>query len=82
MHFGLKNEGVTYKTLVKKMFIHQLRKTMEVYIDNIVVKSKKVAEHLLLDLYAQESLVSDIANNIWFYRVSPLSNWQILYVYY
>ena len=41
MPFGLKNEGVTYQRLVTKMFQAQLGKTVEVYIDDIVVKSKR-----------------------------------------
>lgn len=40
MPFGLKNIGAIYQRLVKKMFAKQLGKTMEVYIDDMLVKSK------------------------------------------
>lgn len=36
----------------------------------------------VLDLYAQESFFNDIASNIWSYRVTPLSSWHILYIYF
>nr|XP_016487569.1 PREDICTED: RNA-directed DNA polymerase homolog [Nicotiana tabacum] len=39
--FGLNNVGATYQRLVTKMFKKLLGKTMEVYIDNMLVKSKK-----------------------------------------
>lgn len=41
MPFGLKNAGATYQWLVTKMFKDQMRDTMEVYIDDMLVKSKK-----------------------------------------
>ena len=41
MQFGLKNVGATYQRLVTKMFMPLLGKTMEVYIDDMLVKSKK-----------------------------------------
>ena len=45
MSFGLKNAGVTYQRLVTKMFRTLLGKTMEVYIDDMLVKSKKRPYH-------------------------------------
>lgn len=39
MLFGLRNAGATYQRLATKMFKEQLCKTMEVYIDDMVVKS-------------------------------------------
>lgn len=44
--FGLKNAGATYQRLVTKMFQAQLDSTMEVYIDDMVVKSKRSQDHL------------------------------------
>ena len=41
MPFGLKNTGATYQRLVTMMFQAQLGKTMEVYIDDMVVKYKR-----------------------------------------
>ena len=41
MSFGLKNIGATYQRLVTKMFRPLLGKTIEVYIDDMLVKSKE-----------------------------------------
>ena len=46
MPFGLKNAGATYQRLVNKMFKDQLGDTMEVYIDDMVVKSKEAKNHV------------------------------------
>ena len=46
MPFGLKNVGSTYQRMVTKMFKDQLGKNMEAYIDDMVVKSKVVENHL------------------------------------
>ena len=47
MPFGLKNAGSTYQRMMTKMFESRLGKTIEVYIDDMVVKSKLVSEHLV-----------------------------------
>ena len=46
MPFGLKNARLTYQRMMTKMFEPQLGKNVEVYIDDMVVKSKLVFEHL------------------------------------
>ena len=46
MPFGLKNAGVMYQRLVKKMFIQQIGRNVEVYIDDMLVKSAKENNHL------------------------------------
>ena len=38
MVFGLKNAGEIYQRLVNKIFAHLIGKTMEVYIDDMLVK--------------------------------------------
>ena len=43
--FGLKNTGSTYPRMMTKMFEPQLGKNVEVYIDDMVVRSKLVSEH-------------------------------------
>ena len=43
--FGLKNVGATYQRLVTKMFRPLLGKTIEVYIDDMLVKSKERSDH-------------------------------------
>ncbi|CAL2271134.1 unnamed protein product [Prunus armeniaca] len=44
--FGLKNTGATYQMLVNKIFKEQIGKTMEVYVDDMLVKAPKSADHL------------------------------------
>ena len=46
MPLGLKNAGSTYQKMMTKMFEPQLGKNIEVYIDDMVVKSKVVFEHM------------------------------------
>ena len=46
MPFGLKNAGSTYQQMMTKMFEPQLGKNVEVYIDDMAVKSKLVSEHV------------------------------------
>ncbi|OAO96594.1 hypothetical protein AXX17_AT4G08320 [Arabidopsis thaliana] len=46
MPFGFKNTGATYQRLVNKMFHEHLGKTMEVYIDDMLVKSLKKEDHV------------------------------------
>ena len=46
MPFCLKNVGATYQRLVNKMFKQQIGKTMEVYVDDMLVKSLKADEHI------------------------------------
>ena len=45
MPFGLKNVGATYQRLVTKMFRPLLGKTIEVYIDDMLIKSKERSDH-------------------------------------
>ncbi|KAL2246197.1 UNVERIFIED_CONTAM: Retrovirus-related Pol polyprotein from transposon [Sesamum indicum] len=45
MPFRLKNAGATYQRLVNKMFAQQIEKTMEVYVDDMLVKSQKLEDH-------------------------------------
>ena len=44
--FGLKNAGATYQRLVNRMFQKQIGTTMEVYIDDMLVKSPTAKLHL------------------------------------
>ena len=46
MPFGLKNAGVVYQRLVNRMFSHQIGRNVEVYIDDMLVKSKDEANYL------------------------------------
>ena len=46
MPFGLKNAGSTYQRMVTWMFESQIGRNMEAYIDDMVIKSRLVEEHL------------------------------------
>ncbi|XP_074322981.1 uncharacterized protein LOC141659938 [Apium graveolens] len=46
MPFGLINAGATYKRLVNMMFKNQIGRIMEVYVDDILVKSKVANDHI------------------------------------
>ena len=49
MPFGLKNIGATYQRCMLKCFGDLVGRTVEAYVDNIMVKSKW-ADHLVADL--------------------------------
>ena len=40
MPFGLKNTEATYQRLMNKMFVHQIRRNVQVYVDDMLVKSR------------------------------------------
>ena len=46
MPFGLKNVGTTYQRMVDNLFKHQLGRNMEVYVDDMIVKSRTASAHL------------------------------------
>nr|KYP31642.1 Transposon Ty3-I Gag-Pol polyprotein [Cajanus cajan] len=45
MPFGLKNAGATYQRLMDKVFKNQIGKNLEVYVDDMVVKSDDLRTH-------------------------------------
>ncbi|KAL0445190.1 UNVERIFIED_CONTAM: hypothetical protein Slati_2241700 [Sesamum latifolium] len=47
MPFGLKNAGATNQRLVDKILRSQIRRNMEVYVDDMLVKSKKAEDHIV-----------------------------------
>lgn len=47
MPLGLKNAGSTYQRMMTRMFESQLGKNIEVHIDDMVVKSKEVSDHVM-----------------------------------
>ncbi|CAA0810399.1 Unknown protein, partial [Striga hermonthica] len=62
MTFGLKNAGATYQRLVKKMFAHLIGRTMEVYVDDMLVKSEQAPDHIahlseVFDILREYSMV-------------------------
>ena len=46
MSFSLKNRSTTYQRLMNKMFAHHIRRNVQVYVDNMLVKSRKEDDHL------------------------------------
>ena len=46
MSFGLKNIGATYQRLVNKIFEDKIGKTIEVYVDDLLVKSPTMEQHI------------------------------------
>ena len=46
MPFGLKNAGATYQRLMNKMFVHQIRRNVQVYVDDMLVMSLHEDDHL------------------------------------
>ena len=46
MTFGLKNAGATYQRAMNYIFHELIDKIVEIYIDDVVVKSKRHQEHL------------------------------------
>ena len=46
MPFCLKNAGATYQRLMNKMFENQIRRNIQVYVDDMLVKSRREDDHL------------------------------------
>ena len=46
MSFDLKNIGIIYQHLINKVFRDQIGRNMEVYVDNMLVKSKSARTHI------------------------------------
>ena len=46
MPFGLKNAGATYQRLMNRMFAPQIGRNVQVYVDNMLVKSRREEDHL------------------------------------
>ena len=45
MPFGLKNVGATYQRMVNKVFRSQIGRNLEVYVNDMINKSKQASEH-------------------------------------
>ena len=61
MPFGLKNAGSIYQRMMTRMFEPQLDKSIKVYIDDMVVKSKVMSKHVgdlrvILDILRKHKL--------------------------
>ena len=58
MSFRLKNASVTYQRLVNKVFVDKIGRSMEVYVDDMLVKSSTVTQH-----------IDDLANMFAFFQL-------------
>ncbi|XP_027155803.1 uncharacterized protein LOC113756248 [Coffea eugenioides] len=47
MPFGLKNAGATYQRTMTTLFHDMIHREMEVYVDDIIIKSKRAEDHLV-----------------------------------
>ena len=45
MPFSLKNAGATFQRMVNKMFKDKIGKNVEIYVNDMIVKSRRVEEH-------------------------------------
>ena len=45
MPFGLKNASAIYQRLMNKLFAHQIGRNVEVYVDDMLVKSQRDDNH-------------------------------------
>ncbi|CAA0820110.1 Unknown protein, partial [Striga hermonthica] len=62
MTFGLKNAGATYQRLVNKMVARLIGRTVEVYADDMLVKSEQASHHIahlseVFDILREYSMV-------------------------
>ena len=46
MPFRLKNAGAIYQRLMNKMFAHQIKRNVQVYVDDMLMKSLREDDHL------------------------------------
>lgn len=46
MPFSMKNVRTTFQRMFNKVFAEQIGKNVETYIDDILVKSEKIDEHV------------------------------------
>ena len=71
MSFDLKNAGATYQRLVNKIFAELLGVLMEVYIDNMLVKSAAAKDHVThMMLNPNKCTFAVIAENLLGFMVS------------
>ena len=46
MPFGLKNTGAMYQRLMNRMFVHQIGRNVQLYVDDMLVKSIQEDDHM------------------------------------
>jgi len=46
MSFGLNNDGATYMRAMTTIFHDMIHKEIKVYVDDVIIKSKKAKDHM------------------------------------
>lgn len=64
MPFGLKNAGATYQRAMNAIFHELIGKNMEVYIDDVIVKSHGVDQHLTDLEQAFKRMMKDVRGQL------------------
>ncbi|GAA0175950.1 hypothetical protein LIER_29032 [Lithospermum erythrorhizon] len=70
MAFGLKNLGATYQRMVKKVFSTQIARNMAIYVDDMLIKSRKAADHKANLWESFQNLRSNLHKSPWLYDQS------------
>lgn len=81
--FGLKNVEATYQRVMDRAFKEQIRRNMEVYVDDIIIKNKEEGD--LIKMLAKSSrncgntVFSSSRTNVWpEYNMGSFSNlWNL-----
>ena len=81
MPFDLKNVGAMYQRLVNKMFAPLIRKSIEVYVDDMLVKSKLASDYIK-DLKECFDVLRQISDEAEPSQISLWSQiWEVLWVH-
>jgi|ERR1041384_6166416 len=64
MPFGLKNAGATYRRMATTLLHDMMHRKVEVYVDDMIVKSKDREGHVMLRLCRNSSSVSTSSDSI------------------
>ena len=56
MPFGLKNAGATYQRMIQTCLANQIGKTVEAYVDDVVVKKTRRYSSRRLEAHVRQSL--------------------------
>ena len=80
MPFELKNAGATYQRIMTRMFREKIGCTIEIYIDEMVVKSKQEMQHIddlkgVFEILRQHKLRLNVENCA--FKVGLASSWGI-----
>ncbi|KAL0303219.1 UNVERIFIED_CONTAM: hypothetical protein Sradi_6190000 [Sesamum radiatum] len=75
MSFGLKNAGVTYQRLVKKIFRPQIRRNVEVYVNNITTIKAQVLADFISEV-ARNIRRRHLSDQVWLLHVDGSSTTQ------